>query len=211
MSSVGTGAHVLVVLETMVAVLILGVIGGVTYAKISVPGLRVRFSAPAVVYLFDGVPTLAVRIGNQRRELVVGVEVTLVGERREVSPEGHQIWRAHDLALRRARFPTLARGYIAMHPLDERSPLHGYTPDRLAAEDWEFEASLTGTDSFSGQIVHASAAWKPSDLRWGHRFADTIIPVPGGSALLDLSHFDDTVPCVPTEEFPYPRSVNGRP
>ncbi len=209
MSSVGTGAHVLVVVETMVAVLMLGVIGGVTYAKISVPGLRVRFSAPAVVYVFDGVPTLAFRIGNQRRELVVGVEVTLVGERLEVSPEGYPIWRVYDLALRRAIFPTLARGYIAMHPLDARSPLHGCTPERLTAEGWSFEASLTGTDSLSGQLIHASAAWEPRDLRWGHRLADTFIPVPGGSALLDLSHFDDTVPCDPVEGFPYPRPASG--
>jgi inward rectifier potassium channel len=204
MSSVGTGAHVLVVVETMLAVLLLGLIGGVTYAKLSVPGLRVRFSAPAVVFVFDGVPTLAFRVGNQRRELVVGVDVTLVGERPEVSAEGHRIWRTYDLRLRRSHFPTLARGYSVMHPLDAQSPLQGYTPERLAAEDWALEASLTGTDSLSGQLVHASAAWEPRDLRWGHRLADTFIPVPGGSALLDLRHFDETVPCAPSEGFPYP-------
>ncbi|HET8734225.1 MAG TPA: hypothetical protein VFM45_10700 [Anaeromyxobacteraceae bacterium] len=204
MSSVGTGAHVLVAVETMLAILLLGVVGGVTFAKLSVPGPRVRFSAPAVIYVFDGVPTLAFRIGNRRRELVVGVEVTLIGERPEVTPEGYPIWRTYDLRLKRALFPTLARGYIAMHPLDAQSPLHGYTPERLAAEDWTFEASLTGTDSLSGQLVHASAAWEPRDLRWGHRLADTFIAVPGSSALLDLRHFDDTVPCAPSNGFPYP-------
>lgn len=206
MSSVGLGAHVLVTLETMVAVLLLGVIGGVTYAKISVPGLRVRFSIPAVIFVFDGVPTLAFRMGNQRRELVVGVEVTLIGERAEVTAEGHAIWRVHDLKLRRSRFPTLARGYTVMHPLDEDSPLHGATPERLAADGWNLEASLTGTDSLSGQPVHASATWTPGDLRWGHRLADTFIPVEGGSALLDLRAFDGTVPCEPTPSFPYPRT-----
>jgi inward rectifier potassium channel len=150
MTSAGVGAHLLVTLETMVAVLLLGLIGGVSFAKISMPGLRVRFSAPAVVFVFDGVPTLAFRVGNQRRELVVGVEVTLVGERPEVTAEGHRIWRAHDLRLRRSHFPTLARGYTVMHPLDAQSPLHGCTPERMAAEGWNLEASLTGTDALSG-------------------------------------------------------------
>jgi inward rectifier potassium channel len=204
MSSVGIGAHLLVTLETMVAVLLLGVIGGVSFAKISMPGLRVRFSTHAVVFLFEGVPTLAFRVGNQRRELVVGVEVTLIGERPEVTTEGHQVWRAYDLELRRARFPTLARGYLVMHPLDARSPLHGYTPERMAAEGWTLEASLTGTDALSGQLVHASAAWEPGDLRWGHRLADTFVPVPGATAVLDLGAFDDTVPCAPSPGFPYP-------
>ncbi len=204
MSSVGTAAHLLVTLETMVAVLILGVIGGVTFAKLSAPNLRVRFSVPAVVFVFDGVPTLAFRIGNQRREVVVGVEIELVGERPEVTAEGYRIWRAHDLRLRRSRFPTLGRGYTVLHPLDEQSPLHGYTPERLAADGWSFEASLTGTDSLSGQPVHASATWQPSDLRWGHRLADVFIPVSGGSALLDLRGFDETVPCPASKGFPYP-------
>ncbi len=205
MNSVGVGAHVLVTLETMLAILLLGVIAGVSFGKLSVPGLRVRFSVPAVIFVFDGVPTLAFRIGNQRRELVAAVEVTLIGERPEVTPEGLQIWRALDLELRRARFPTLARGYTVMHPLDARSPLHGYTPERLAAEHWILEASLTGTDSLSGQLVHASATWKPADLRWGHRLADAFIPLPGGDALLDLRNFDGTVPCEPTAAFPYPQ------
>jgi len=204
MSPVGVAAHLLATLETMLAVLLLGVIGGVTFAKLSAPGLRVRFSVPAVVYVFDGVPTLAFRLGNQRRELVVAVEVTLVGERLEVTAEGHRIWRIHDLRLRRSRLPTLARGFTAMHPLDAQSPLYGCTPERMAAEGWALEASVTGTDSLSGQLVHASATWEPGDLRWGHRLADAFIPVPGESALLDLRRFDETIPCEPSEGFPYP-------
>jgi inward rectifier potassium channel len=166
----------------------------------------VRFSVPAVIFVFDGVPTLAFRLGNQRRELVVGVEVSLVAERPETTREGHQIWRAYDLRLRRPRYPTLTRGFTVMHPIDRQSPLHGYTPERLAAEGWTLEASLLGTDSISGHTVHASMTWDPGDVRWGHRLADTFIPVPGGITLLDLRHFDETVPCPPTPEFPYPEA-----
>ena len=209
MSSVGTGAHVLVVVETMLAILLIGVIGGVSFAKFSVPGARVRFSAPAVVFVFDGVPTLAFRLGNQRRELVVGVEVTLIAVRPETTREGHYVWRSYDLKLRRARYPTLARGFTVMHPLDAESTLHGYTPERLAAEEWTLEASLLGTDSISGQAVHASMTWGPGDLRWGHRLADTFIPVPGGDALLDLRNFDETIPCAPTAGFPFPAGGAG--
>ena len=90
-----------------------------------------------------------------------------------------------------------------MRPLDARSPLHGHTPERMAAEGWTLEASLTGTDALSGQLVHASGAWEPGDLRWGHRLAHTFAPVPGGSALLDLRALDETVPCAPSAGFPY--------
>ena len=205
MSSVGLGAHVLVTLETMLAILLIAVAGGVCFARFSVPGDRVRFSVPAVVFVFDGVPTLAFRLGNQRRALVVGIEVSLVADRAETTREGHQIWRAYDLELRRSRYPTLTRGFTVMHAIDEQSPLHGCTPERFAAEGWTLEASLLGTDSISGQAVHASMTWEPRDVHWGHRLADTFIPVPGGTALLDLRHFDETEPCEPTPEFPYPR------
>jgi inward rectifier potassium channel len=204
MSSVGLGAHLLVTLETMVAILMLALAGGVAFARLSAPGRRVRFSAPAVVFLLDGVPTLAFRLANQRRELVVGVTLTLLAERPEVSAEGHQLWRAYDLGLRRSHLPTLSRGFTVLHRLDGASPLHGYGPERLAAEGWILEASVLGTDALSGQAVHASMSWEPGDVHWGHRLADMFLPAGDGRTVLDLGGFDETVPCAPTPEFPYP-------
>ena len=63
---------------------------------------------------------------------------------------------------------------------------------------------MAGAGSTSGQLIHASAAWEPGNLRWGHCLAGTFTPVPGGSALLDLLAFDETIPCAPSEGFPYP-------
>lgn len=205
MSAASTGAHLLVTAETMLGILLIAFAGGVTVAKFSVSTARVRFSTNAVLFLFDGVPALAFRIGNEQRELVAGVEVSLVATTPERTAEGFHYWRTHELRLRRARIPALTRGFIVMHLLDAESPLHGATPERLAAEQWEFEAVLLGTDTISGQAVHASHTWEPTDLRWGHRLADTFTPLPEGGTLLDLRNFDETVPCAPTAEFPYPR------
>jgi inward rectifier potassium channel len=185
--------------------LLIAMAGGLTFAKFSVPKARVRFSAPAVVFLFDGVPTLAFRITNERRELVAGVEVTLIAERPERSVEGHEFWRTYELKLRRSRIPALTRGFTVMHPIDAQSPFHGLTPETFAAAKWELEASLLGSDAVSGQVMHATHTWEAPDLRWGHRLADTLIPVDSGPAILDVREFDNTVPCEPTPEFPYPR------
>ncbi|HEX4384613.1 MAG TPA: hypothetical protein VH083_16740 [Myxococcales bacterium] len=207
MSSAGTGAHILVALESMLGILLIAMAGGLTFAKFSVPKVRVRFSAPAVVFVFDGVPTLAFKITNQRRELVAGVEVTLTAERPEQSAEGHEFWRSYDLKLRRSRIPALTRGFTVMHALDGDSPLRGFTPETFAAAKWDLEAALLGTDSISGQVVHASHTWDARDLRWGHRLADTFILNEAGRTILDLRDFDSTVPCEPTPGFPYPHAL----
>jgi inward rectifier potassium channel len=114
-------------------------------------------------------------------------------------------WRSYDLKLRRSRIPALTRGFTVMHAIDAESPLHGFTPETFAAANWGLEAAILGADAISGQVVHATHTWDSRDLRWGHRLADTFIPTESGRALLDLREFDNTVPCDPTPEFPYPR------
>jgi inward rectifier potassium channel len=205
MSAASTAAHLLVTAETMFAILLLATAGGAAFAKFSVPGARVRFSAPAVIFLFDGVPALAFRLGNQHRELVAGVELSLLASHPKVTAEGHEFWASHELKLRRSRVPALTRGFTVMHFIDAESPLHGLTPETFASGQWELEAALLGVDATSGQPVHATHTWDARDLRWGHKLADAFFPTPGGGTTMDLARFDETVPCAPAPSFPYPR------
>ena len=99
-------------------------VAGVTFAKFSVPRGRVRFTTHAAIFLLDGMPTLALRVGNLRRDLVVGVEVTVVLLYPYQSREGMNLWRTDDLLLRRGRNPALTRGWTVLHTIDAKSPLH---------------------------------------------------------------------------------------
>lgn len=205
MAPTATGAHLLVTCESMLGLLITAVVAGLTFAKFSVPRARVRFTSEAVIFLLDGLPTLGLRIGNLRSDLVVGVELSLVLLRPTVSPEGHHFWRSEDVRLRRSRNPALTRGWTVLHAIDAQSPLAGVTPESFAASELELQVAITGTDSLSGQPVNATHTYEAQDLRWGYRHADAVTVLPDGRSRVDLSAFDRVVPCKATPAFPYPR------
>ncbi len=71
-----------------------------------------------------------------------------------------------------------------MHPLDDKSPLHGETQETLAEKQLEIIAVLTGVDETSSQSVTARYSYVAEDLRFGHRFEDIIGATPDGR----LSH-----------------------
>jgi inward rectifier potassium channel len=110
-----------------------------------------------------------------------------------------------DLALERARNPSLSRSWTVMHKIVEGSPLWGATPESLAAIEAEFLITLTGLDETSAQSLHANGRYGCAQVVWGARHADILSELPDGRVRLDMTRFHATVPTVPSASFPYPR------
>ena len=81
-----------------------------------------------------------------------------------------------------------------MHVIDETSPLFGLDSETLAKREAEIEISLIGLDDVTMQTVYSMHVYTDEHIKFGHRFADTIRPLPGGDMILDLTQFDVTVP-----------------
>jgi inward rectifier potassium channel len=94
----------------------------------------------------------------------------------------------------RDRIGAMRRGWVAMHVIDETSPLYGMDAAALAKAEAEVEVSLTGLDDVMMQTVHSIHVYTDDHIKFGHRFADTFKAVGNGDYLLDLTQFDVTVP-----------------
>ena len=55
--------------------------------------------------------------------------------RTEKTAEGETFYRTLDLQLQRDHLLSLSRSWSALHTIDERSPLHGETPESLVAKE----------------------------------------------------------------------------
>jgi inward rectifier potassium channel len=153
----------------------------------------------------NGVPTLMLRLGNERRSVIAEARLRLGLVRTEITKEGMRLYRLQDLALVRDSTQALARSWTVMHAIDEKSPLFGMTPESLREQEMELLASVTGTDDTSLQPVHARWRYLSEDIVWGARHADILSERPDGLIEMDVSKFDDLVPTEPTTNFPYPR------
>jgi inward rectifier potassium channel len=199
------GAHVLVTVEVMLGIFILALAAGVIFTKFSSVRARVQFARHAVIAPWDGVPTLMFRLGNERRSRVIDASIRAVLMRTERTLEGVQFYRMVDLALERARNPSLSRSWTVMHRITESSPLWQATPESLALAEAEFQITLTGLDETSSQSLHAAGQYDNAEVKWGARHADILTELPGGRLRVDMTRFNETVPTTPTPTFPFPR------
>lgn len=200
-------AHWLVVIEVILGILLTAIATGIVFTKFSTPRPRVFFSKNVVVTLYDGRPTLMLRVGNERSDHVLDARMRIVLQRTEKTVEGITMYRQRDLPLARGHAPTFRRGMTMMHAIDETSPLFGETPESMAASDSELVVSILGIDGTTSQTVSAGTSYFADEVLWGRRLADTVRELPDGRVELDLSKFDETVPTVATEAFPYPKNA----
>jgi inward rectifier potassium channel len=185
----GIAANLLVTLEALIGLLGLALVTGLVFAKFSRPTARVLFSRNAVITRFDGVPSLLVRMANERGNQIAEAQAHLVLLRTERTPEGEEVRRAHDLQLRRSHSAFFAFTWLVVHPITADSPLHGETPESLRTKDVDLVASMTGLDETLSQSVHARHAWMPDQILWGHRFADVLVSLPDGRRAIDYRRF----------------------
>ena len=197
-------ANLLVVAESITSLLLTALSTGLVFAKFSRSTARIVFSREVVIAPMNGVPTLMIRMGNQRGNQIVDVQIRVVITRTERTPEMGNFYRMHDLRLMRERALSLSRSWMVLHQLTPDSPLHGQTPHSCAAADMELTIMLVGMDDITMQPVHASQRYFARQILWGARYDDILHERPDGNLVLDLNKFHDTVPSVPTADFPYP-------
>jgi len=184
-------ANLLVTLQALTGGVCLALMTGLVFAKFSRPTSRVRFSNVAVIGDYRGRRCLMLRMANERDALIVQPQLYAVLLRAEPEDNGGYFVRVHDLHLVRDRHVFLSLSWLVVHPIDERSPLHGATPDSLSRDRAAVVVSLTGIDEALSQTVYAQHSYLADEILWDARFVDIIGPRREGGWLLDYSRFDD--------------------
>ncbi len=186
--------NLIVTVETLFALGVVALATGLTFARFSRPTARVTFSSVATVSAHNGVPTLAVRLSNGRRNQILEADVALTLMRNEATAEGQFMRRFYDLSLLRNHTPVFSLTFTAMHPIDATSPLHAATPESLAEQDAELLVTVTGLDETMSQTIHARTSYIASELRFGHRFVDMFGYTEEGRIAIDYRNFEETTP-----------------
>jgi inward rectifier potassium channel len=200
-------SNAVVVVESITGLTLTALATGLVFAKVSRSTARVVFSRDAVLSPMNGVPTLMFRMSNQRGNQIVGAQIRVALGRTEKTLEGETFYRTLDLKLQRDHLLSLSRSWVALHVIDESSPLHGETPESVAAKEVELQILVVGLDDISMQTVHASHRYFTHQLLWGRRLVDIVSEDADGDILLDLRKFHDTEPTLPTTTFPYPAAA----
>ncbi|MBS2023602.1 MAG: ATP-sensitive inward rectifier potassium channel 10 [Deltaproteobacteria bacterium] len=184
-------ANLIVSLETIAAVIVSAISTGLVFAKFSMPRAQLVFSKNLAIFRMDGLPTLTLRIANERANFVVEAEIRMTLSRRETTREGNIFYRMYDLALVRSHAPALGRSWTVMHRIDAASPLHDVDQAKLVDQEAELAVSVLGIDGTSAQTIHANWVYDTENFLFGKRHADMLHKKPNGRYELDYAKFND--------------------
>jgi inward rectifier potassium channel len=204
MHPMSEAANVLMVLEAVVGLLLTALSTGLVFARFSRLRGRVVFSKKVAYGPMEGVPTLQIRVGNERSNRIYNADFQLLLTRTTRTAEGVTFYRTEDLKLVRDRAHSLSRSWTLLHPVTRDSPLFGHTPESLAGMDAELVVALNGVDDTTLQPIRARYTWEHPDISWGARLSDILFEDETGMTL-DLTRFHDLSATQPLEGFPYPR------
>lgn len=186
--------HFIATIELFTGIFSMSVMTGLIFARFSRPQARLLFARHLVISNHEGMPTLMVRLANERQNLIGNANARLWLFKNIVTAEGMPFRRFYELPLLRNESPALALSWTLHHVIDEASPLYGMTAEELAAVNVSLAVVVTGYDVVAAQAVHARKTYDHPDIRFGHRFADILDATSGdGRIRIDYGRFHDTI------------------
>jgi inward rectifier potassium channel len=189
-----TLSNAVVTLESFFAILYTALLTGIIFARFSTPRARVLFSKVAIISDHDGQRSLTFRMANERSTAIVEATVRAYLVRDEKLANGEPFRRIYDLPLRRATSPVFNLSFLALHVIDDLSPLHQINAVELREHNTNLIITFTGIDDSLAQAVHARYLWTWNEIVYDHRFVDMLRTDDRGKRYLDLAPIHDTEP-----------------
>lgn len=187
---VSFAADVLVTAESLVGLLGFSVIAGIVFARFARPVARIVFSRCAVVAPYRDITAFMFRVVNMKSNEIVELEAKVLMTRRK--REGSLDREYIPMKLERERVVFFPATWTVVHPIDEKSPLWGWTEEDLRGCDVEFLVLLNGFDETFSQNVHTRSSYKGAEVVWGARFRSTFNPPrPDGTVSVDIRKLDE--------------------
>ena len=185
--------HLIATVELFTGIFSMSLMTGLIFARFSRPNARLLFADNPVISSHEGVPTLMVRLANERHNIISNASARLWLFRNGVSVEGQSFRRFYELPLSRNESPALALSWTLYHALDEESPLYGLSADDLEASRASLVVVVSGYDVIAAQAVHAQKSYNHPDIRFGHCYADILGTSEDGRLRIDYGRFHETL------------------
>ena len=184
--------HWVTTVEIVVGMFGMAAITGLIFVRFSRPTARILFSKCAVISPFNAVPTLMLRVANQRHIAMAEAEFRVMFSRDEPTREDPSVRRFYPLRLQFDRMIAFPVVLTLRHVIDENSPLYGLTPEDLKMCDTRLMASIICIDTVIPAPVQSAADYSYDDILWNRRFVEIYTETADGRLTVDYGRINDT-------------------
>ena len=191
---VGLAANILASCEALLGLMGFALTTSLLFARFSRPNARIIYSHNAIVAPYRKGQALMFRIANARESQLIQVGVRVLLTLTETAG-GRVRRRFHPLILERDEVMFFPLTWTVVHPIDERSPMHGISEEEFRRAEPEVLILLSGVDETFSQTVHSRTSYRGNEIIWGAKFADVFGTSDEGTLVVDLQkiHEYDTV------------------
>lgn len=197
-STVGYGAmvpasqfgHVIMFIESILGIIFMALITGLSFAKFSRPEAKFIFSKNILLSQFAGQEGIIFRVGNRRANRVVDavVKVSLIVP--ENSDTG-LIRRIHDLKLLRNSSPIFELSLTILIPLEDNPLLQKVLEE---GSGFSLVVNIKGNDLDFSSALFDSKLYDSSDLVRAVGFKNILSENAIGRSVIDYTKFHDFIP-----------------
>ncbi|MEP6749567.1 MAG: ion channel [Bacteroidota bacterium] len=167
---VGDGANFVASMEAMMGFLSFAVATGLIYGRFSKPKSFLIFSDHALVAPYQNITALMFRFASYKdNHVLTNVEIK-VNIGLQVEENSKLIYKFFDLHLERSRVDSLPMNWTVVHPIDDDSPLIGFTLDDMKAADVEVYVLVRGFDDVYSNVVLQRTSYTYEEIKFNKKF-----------------------------------------
>jgi len=167
---VGTAANTIASIEAFSGFLSFAIATGLIYGRFARPRAHLAFSNYAVIAPYHDKTALMFRFACYKEHHAlsdVTVKVTLA---MLIQEDGEANYKYYDLALERNKIESLPMNWTVVHPIDEQSPLAGFTEPDLSSADVELYVTVRGFNDIYSNTVQQRTSYTYQEMKFNRRF-----------------------------------------
>lgn len=180
------------IFEMLVGMMYIALAAGLLFARFSRPVSKVIFSKNAIIAPFRDGKGFMFRISNAKKNLLIDLYVR-VFLTMKIKENGAEVRKFLNLGLERSKIDMLTMSWTIVHPIDQESPLWGFSKADLDSADAEFLILLNGVNDTLSQPIHSRTSYKHHEVIWDVRF-DSIFSVKNGKTIVSLDKLGNYSP-----------------
>ena len=167
---IGSAANLIASFEALTGSLFFALVTGLIYGRFSKPKAFLAFSSNALIAPFQEVTGLMFRfVSYKDNHNLTSVEVK-VNLGLLVQENGKPEYKFYDLPLERTRVDSLPMNFTVVHPIDENSPLYGFTFEDMQTADMEIYVLVRAFDDVYSTTVLQRTSYTYEEIKFNAKF-----------------------------------------
>jgi len=168
---VGGWANLVAAIESMSGFLSFALATGLIFGRFSRPRAYLLFSDYALVSPFKDGKALMFRFAPYKdSHTLTDVQIRVNIGLKVLQDDLTEEYRYYDLNLERNKVESLPMNWTVVHPMDETSPLNGFSYKDMAAADVEIYVLIRGFDDVYSNFVQQRTSYTYHEIKFNGKF-----------------------------------------